>query len=106
MKIDKVSLQIEKDYNNQIKCVKQDSKFSSVYSIKTNSCSHQLKYLHVINGLPPDLAHNVFEEIAVDVLSDCIGFFCKNNTFLLEFSNNQFNCLTLQNLIGETNHRH
>ena len=79
-KIGKVSLRTEKGYNNNIKSIEQDSKFSSVYVIKKNSCWHQLKYYHVINGLPADLAHDVF---------DCISFFCKNDTFSLEFLNNQ-----------------
>ena len=105
IEIDKVSLRTEKGYKNNIKSTEQDSKFSSVYGIMTNSCLYQLKYNHIINGLPPDLAHDVFEGIAVDVLSDCIRFFCKNNTFSLEFLNNQIS-LTLLNLIGETNHSH
>ena len=47
---------------------------------------HQLKY-YVINGLPPDLAHDVFKWIAVDVFSDCISFYFKNNTSSFEFLN-------------------
>ena len=64
-----MSLRTEKGYNNNIKFTEQDSKFSSVYDIKTNSCLHQLKYYHVINGLPPDQAHDVFEGIAVVILT-------------------------------------
>ena len=38
-------LQTEKGYNNNIKCIEHDSKFSSVYGIKANSCLHQVKTL-------------------------------------------------------------
>ena len=89
IKIDKMSLRTEKGYNNNIKSTEQDSKFSSVCGIKTNPCLYPLKYNHGINGLPLDLAHDVFEGIAADVLSDCIRFFCKNSTFSPEFLNNQ-----------------
>ena len=37
-KIGKVSLRTEKGYNNNIKSIEQDSKFSLVYVIKKNSC--------------------------------------------------------------------
>ena len=106
IKIDKVPLRIEEGYNNHIKSTEQDSKFFSVYGIKKNSCLHQLNYYHIINGLPPDLAHDVFEGIAVDVLSDCISFFCKNNTISLEFLNNQISLFDFTKLDRRKNHSH
>ena len=33
---------------------------------------NDLNYFHVIGGLPPDIAHNVFEGLAVDVTSDIL----------------------------------
>ena len=52
IKKDKVSLRTKKGYNNDTKCIDEDSIFSSVYGIKTNSCFHQLKY-YVVNRLTP-----------------------------------------------------
>lgn len=46
-----------------------------MYGIKERSCLNDLEYFHVINGLPPDLAHDMFEGIAVNVLSDIAGYF-------------------------------
>ena len=46
-----------------------------MYGIKERSCLNDLEYLLVINGLPPDLAHDMFEGIAVNVLSDVAGYF-------------------------------
>ena len=99
-------LRTEEGYHNHIKSTEQDSNFFSVYGKKTNSCLHQLNYYHIINGLPPDLAHDVFEGIVVDVLSECISFFCKNNTISLEFLNNQISLFDFTNLDRRKNHGH
>ena len=48
-----------------------------MYGIKERSCLNDLEYFHVINDLPPGLAHDVFESIPIDVLSDIVGYFCK-----------------------------
>ena len=42
-----------------------------MYGIKERSCLNDLEYFHVINGLP----HDMFEGIAVNVLSDVAGYF-------------------------------
>ena len=64
-------------YNNNICIVDTDNSFASVYGIKGRSCLNDLEYFHVINDLPRDLTHDVFESISIDVLSDIIGYFCE-----------------------------
>ena len=46
--------------------------------------SNDLNYFHVTEGLPPDKAHNVFEGLAVDVISDILHVLVEEK------------CLTLQ----------
>ena len=36
--------------------------------MKERSVLNELYYYHVANGLPPDLAHNLFEGFAVDII--------------------------------------
>ena len=45
---------------------------------------NDLNYFHVIEGLPPNIAHNVFDGLAVDVISDILHVLVKEK------------CLTLQ----------
>ena len=75
--------------NNSIRIVEADNSFASVYSIKERSCLNDLEYLHVINSAPPDLAHNVFEGIAVNFISDTVGYFCKEKNIRLEEINHK-----------------
>ena len=41
----------------------------------------ELSYFHVAEGLPPDLAHDVLEGIAVDAISDIVGALVGKNIF-------------------------
>ena len=94
-------------YNNNIRIVEADNSFANMYGIKERSCLNDLEYFHVTNGLPPDLAHDVFESIAINVLSDIVGYFCKEKMIRLEEVNDKiflFNFSSL-NLIKEINLR-
>ena len=60
---------------------------SSSLCFKSNNCLNELSYFHAAEGVPPDLAYEVFEGIAVDVISDVVGglvgkkniFHCQNS---------------------------
>ena len=94
-------------YNSNIRIVEASNSFASVYGIKQSSCLNDLEYFHVINGLPPDLAYDVFEGIAINVLSDIVGYFCKEKMIRLEEVNDKnflFKFSSL-NLIKEKNLR-
>ena len=97
IKINQVSLRTEKGYDNNIKNIEQDPSLTSVYGIKTQSCLHVLKYFHVVNGLPPDLAHDAFEGLAVDILSECVGYFLEKGMFTLSFLNDQISSFKYSN---------
>ena len=40
--------------------------------LKSNSCLNELQFFHVKEGLPPDLAYNVFEGFPVDLISNIL----------------------------------
>lgn len=65
-----IQLRTLEAYNNNTRRVEGDNIFASVYSIKERACLS----FHVINGLQP---HLVFKGIVINVLSDIVGYFCK-----------------------------
>ena len=42
-------------------------------ALKQNSCLNSLSYFHAIDGFPPDLAHDIFEGIQIDILTNIIS---------------------------------
>ena len=62
---------------------------ASAYGIKSNSCLNELKFFHVAEGLPPDLAHDVFEGFAIDFMSGIIGMLVEQKCFTLQELNNR-----------------
>ena len=66
-----------------------------VLTIKERSCLNDMAYFHVINDLAPNLAHDVFEGIAINVLSDIVGYFCKEKIIRLEDINDKISLFNL-----------
>ena len=85
-------------YNNNIRIVEADNSFASVYGIKKRCCLNDLEYFHVINSLPPDLAHDVFEGIAINIHSDIVGYFCKEKIIRLEEINEKISSFKFSDL--------
>ena len=77
-------LRTKNAYENNLQSVEIDPKFSSLYGIKSNSCLHCLNFFHVTSGLPPDLAHDLFEEFAVNFISSIIKHCVDAQYFTLE----------------------
>ena len=61
-------MRTKEGYQNNVRIIECDPDFASVYGLKSNSCLNSLTYFHVINGLLLDLAHDIFEGVAVDVI--------------------------------------
>ena len=68
-------------YDSNITQLVDNPEIVPAYRIKSNSCLNELSYFHAAEGLPPDLAHDVLEGIAVDVISDIVGAFVEKNIF-------------------------
>ena len=69
------------DYDNNVEDNKSDSSLVSVYGVKGNSCLNSLSNYHVVSGLPPDLAHDLFEGFAIDVVINVVVFYFKQEYF-------------------------
>ncbi|CAC5410253.1 unnamed protein product [Mytilus coruscus] len=72
----------------QLANVAQDSTMSSVYGIKNDSPLNSLKYFHVAEGMPSDLAHDLFEGVVCEVMTNTIGYCVREKFFTLEELNN------------------
>ena len=61
---------------------------SSAYRIKQMSCVNSLKYFHVVDVLPPDIAHDIFEGVAINIVCNIItGLVCEDKLFSIDFVN-------------------
>ena len=80
-------LRNQTSYTAHIKAVEADHSLRSLYGVQINSCLNSLEYYHVANGLPPDLAHDVFEGFAKDIMKNLIAYLIKEKYFTLKFLN-------------------
>ena len=64
-------------YNKQAKYVDMCQSLTNVYGIKQNSPLNKLKYLHVINALPHDISHDLFEGVMPETVKYVISGFIK-----------------------------
>lgn len=74
--------------NNNIVNIETDPELCSLYGIKSNSRLNSLQYFHVTDGLHPNIAYDIFEGIAVDVMDDVLlGQISVSNVFTIDFVN-------------------
>ena len=66
-------LRTNTSYDNNVKDIEQLQYLAFIYGIKANSCLNNLSYFHAIDGFPPDLAHDLFEGVAIDILTNNIS---------------------------------
>lgn len=86
--IDKSILRTQNGYNNNIVNIQADPELCLLYGIKSNSHLNFLQYFHVIDVLAADLAHDIFEGIAVDVMDDIIfALIFVSKVFIIDFVN-------------------
>ena len=76
-------------YNEQVEHLLQNPNLSSVYGIKHDSPLHQLQYFHVANGLPADLAHDLFEGAVPEVIRLTVLHCVNEGYFSLLYLNDQ-----------------
>lgn len=56
---------------------------ASAYGLKSKSCLNELQFFHVVEDLPTDLAHDVFEEFSVDLMSNILESLATQKIFSL-----------------------
>ena len=82
--IENFILRTKEGYENNLQSIELDPNYSSLYGIKSDSCLHSLNFFHVTVGLPPDLAHDLFEGFGVDLVTNVIVHLVKAQYFNLE----------------------
>ena len=71
-------------YENNLQSIELDPNYFSLYGIKSDSCLHSLNFFHVTVGLPPDLAHDLFEAFEVDLVTNVIVHLVKAQYYNLD----------------------
>ncbi|XP_071153109.1 uncharacterized protein [Mytilus edulis] len=61
-------------YNNQARLVQADPALASVYGIKRSSTLNKLGHFHVVGGMPSDIAHDLFEGVVCEVMTNVIKY--------------------------------
>ena len=79
-----ISLSEQKMLDDNIIAINEDPSLSHLYGIKENSLLNVLNCFHVADGLSPDLAHDLFEGFAVDIVSRLIVSFIRKGLFDLD----------------------
>ena len=78
------TLRTKNAYDDNIIAINEDPSLSHLYGIKENSLLNVLNCFHVADGLSPDLAHDLFEGFAVDIVSRLIVPFIREGLFDLD----------------------
>ena len=81
------TLRTENAYNNNLAAIKWHPESSTLHGLKERSVLNEL-YYYVAKGLPPDLAHDLFDGFVVDVVSNVIISFIQQGSFQLDELNN------------------
>ncbi|XP_071138269.1 uncharacterized protein [Mytilus edulis] len=81
---DDFNLRTEEMHSAQLKNLERDSSLSSVYGVKGDSPLNSLEYFHVTQGLPSDLAHDLFEGVVCYVLTNTVESLVRAGLFTLE----------------------
>ena len=77
-------LRTPEGYENNAKLVAQNPDLLHLYGVKDISCLNCLKFYHVINGLPPDPAHDLFEGFCIDFMSNLVVHYVKAKVFTIK----------------------
>ena len=81
-------LRTRESYDLNIRHLLDDPLMTSAYGLKSNSCLNEVQFLHVVEGLPPDVAHDVFEGFSVDLISNTLeSLVSQKKIYLQEFNN-------------------
>ena len=83
MSEDMFTLRTCQAYDDQARRAERMPDIAPIYGIKGNSCLNVLQYYHVIKGLPADMAHDVLEGTAPDVITNVIKHLVEENVLSL-----------------------
>lgn len=70
-------------HNEHVQRISEFPNMAGIYGVKAASRLNELQYFHVINGLPSDIAHDLFEGVVCDALEHVITSFVQDKIFSL-----------------------
>lgn len=75
-------------HTEQVRIV-NDSSLAPVYGIKGTFCLNELQNVHSLNGMPSDIAHDLFEGVVCEVKTNVIKVCVSEGFFDLEYLNDR-----------------
>ena len=78
------------NYNRALEVVSHDA-VQSFQGVKKDSLFNELSYFHATSGLPPCIAHDLFEGVVCYDLALCIDYFCSRQFFSYDILNGRIN---------------
>jgi len=78
------------NYNRALEVVSHDA-VQSFQGVKKDSLFNELSYFHATAGLPPCIAHDLFEGVVCYDLALCIDYFCSRQFFSYDILNGRIN---------------
>ena len=75
-------------HEEHLACIEENPLLMSTYGIKSRSKLNKLTFFNTVSQQPFDTSHEIFEGIAVDVITD-IRYFIREKYFTI----NQFNAV-------------
>ena len=82
--VDIFPMRTRSSYDRNTTLVEADSSLARTYGIKNRSPLNELPHFHVIDGLPPDLAHDLFEGVVPEILTHIICHFAREGLYTLD----------------------
>lgn len=76
-------------HTEQVRLVENDYSLAPVYGIKGTSCLNELHNFHSMNGMPSDIAHDLFEGVVCKVMTNVIKVCVSKGIFDLEYLNDR-----------------
>ncbi|XP_071820322.1 uncharacterized protein [Apostichopus japonicus] len=89
MNANSVTKRTSASYDQQARMAENIPEIAGMYGLKKSSIFNVLQYFHVVNGLPSDIAHDLFEGIVPCVLEKVILHCVQENFFSLEQLNTE-----------------
>lgn len=71
-------------YDEHVKLIEADENLKTTYGVRKNSPFNQLQYFHVSEGLPPDIAHDLFEGVCPIIMGKVLTKFVCNKIISVE----------------------
>ncbi|PIK50491.1 hypothetical protein BSL78_12620 [Apostichopus japonicus] len=76
-------------YELQAVAVQTNPALFTLYGIKQSSCLNELQFFHVVEGSPPDIAHDLFEGVIPEVIAEVVKYCVTQQFFTLSDLNEQ-----------------